>query len=90
MTTWDLFCALYFDELVVLGPKCRTTNCTEPARFTVHWPGPSPIVCCERCTTRWQELALRGLGFTVAVQPLHYTTKNEDAAVQRFRAMELT
>lgn len=89
MTLWDVYCAVHFTDLVVLGPKCRTEDCLEPARFVVHWPGPAPILCCARCTERWKTIAERGMGFVLSVQPLHYTT-GEDPAVQRFRAMELT
>lgn len=92
MTTWDLYCAIHFAEpgtLTVLGPKCRTADCLEPARFTVWWPGSAPILCCARCTDGWRRVADRGFGMALAVTPLHYTT-GEDDAVQRFRMMELT
>lgn len=89
MTGWDLHCAIHFaGTLVVLGPKCHSVDCLEPARFAVWWPGPEPVQCCERCTTRWLEVAQRGFGMALSVQELHYTT-GEDDAVQRFRAMEL-
>ena len=97
--TWQVFCAIYFGgELVILGPKCHTADCLEPVRFTVWWPGPvrftvwwpgpAPIRCCDRCTEAWRRLAIAGLGFELATQPLYYTT-GEDDAVQRFRNLEL-
>lgn len=84
---WRHACWLFLAELVILGPKCKEASCVEPATHVVHWPTGS-IECCDRHTAAWRNVAERGLGMHLHVERVYYET-GEDAAVQRFRAMEM-
>lgn len=91
MTGWQLFCAIHFataGTLTVLGPKCRTAECPQPATHRVHWPS-GPFVACERCTARWQSIAEPALGMHLVVDELHYLPGGLDDTEQRFAQMEL-
>lgn len=90
MTGWQLYCALYCTEFTVLGPKCNSVDCLGVATAIVHWPS-GPIRCCDACTARWRDIAARGLGMHLVVEPLPLITPpGLDDAEQRFRMMELT
>jgi hypothetical protein len=89
-STWWVACVNYFDDgLRVLGPKCHTVDCADPAVAIGHWPI-APVRCCERCTARSREVADRGLGMHLHVEPLLYTRGGLDDAEQRFALLELT
>ena len=88
MIAWSLFAPLWFDELVVLGPKCRTVSCMVPARFVVWWPGKDPIRCCDPCAEHWQRIARLGFGMEIATKRIEYAIGPDDAS-QRFSLMEL-
>lgn len=88
MTAWQVLAPIWFHELEVLGPKCRTEECLEPARVLVWWPGPAPIRCCTRCAEQWQRIARAGFGMEIATKPIEYATGRDDAA-QRASLLEL-
>lgn len=89
MTGWHLFCLAHFDELRVLGAKCHTVSCLEPAAATVHWVS-GPLRCCDGCTAKWRQVA-HALGMSLHVERRpDYTPSGLDDAEQRFALLELT
>ncbi len=88
MTTWELYCALYCDVLIVLGLKCDQHDCDGVAVSSVHWPS-GVVRCCDRHTARWREIA-DAMGVHMFVELLRtWMPVDLDDAQQRFRLLEL-
>jgi len=85
---WMLLAPLWYDEIIVLGYKCRTVACVEPARWLVWWPGPEPIRCCESCTAYWKNVGW-AMGFTPATEALPRFVPADDDSATRFSLLEL-
>ncbi len=89
LTTWAFACVAYFDDgLVVLGPKCRSVDCLEPAIARVYWPS-GAFVACERCTAGCRRIA-DAMGVALHVEAVWYQRGGLSDAEQRFRLLELT
>lgn len=86
--SWLLLAPLWYDEIVVLGYKCRTSLCFEPARWLIYWPGPEPIRCCESCAAAWHRVGT-AMGMTLATVRLPVFVPASDDTATRFAMMEL-
>lgn len=56
----------------------------------MHWPA-GPMQCCARCTDGWRQIADRGFGMHLVIEPMRYTPGpgGLDDSAQRFRLLEL-
>lgn len=92
MTSWQLYCALHCQDLVVLGYCCETHGCTDVASSRIFWPGRGPSLKCARHRQACETIA-EALGFTlhsVAVPHRAPPGEEPDPTSQRFAAMEMT
>ena len=89
MSAWELFCALHFEHLVVLGHKCSDDGCVEVATWLCFWPGQHRPKC-DAHRNGWSRIA-NAMGFDLVSTPLTVRNVEEpDPISQRAALLELT
>lgn len=89
MSAWELICALYFGELVVLGKLCQVHACSSVASWDVCWPGRETSAQCTH-HRNWCAHVAGALGFELAsfARPVR-EFEPVDASAHRFQLLEL-